>query len=90
MFAWKTLLDYTNLFSLNNYKKNDKKQVLSLDEENLIIVSSTVNGCISISAFASLVSIAVGIISSAVELNICAIIAAKKFKSIIKKKKKLS
>ena len=25
MFAWKTLLDYTNLFSLNNYKKNDKK-----------------------------------------------------------------
>ena len=58
--------------------------------ENLIIVSSTVNGCVSIPAFASLVSIAVGIISSAVELNICAIIAAKKFKSIIKKKKKLS
>ena len=58
--------------------------------ENLIILSSTVNGCVSISAFASLVSIAVGIISSAVELNICAIIAAKKFKSIIKKNKKLS
>ena len=36
MFAWKTLLDYTNLFSLNNYKKNDKKQVLSLDEEKLM------------------------------------------------------
>ena len=36
MFAWKTLLDYTNLFSLNNYKKNDKKQVMSLDEEKLM------------------------------------------------------
>ena len=58
--------------------------------ENLIIVSWTVNGCVSISAFASLASIAVGIISSAVELNICEIIAAKKIKSIIKKKKKLS
>ena len=54
-----------------------------------IIVSWTVNGCVSISAFASLASIAVGIRSSAVELNICAIIAAKKFKPIIKKKKKL-
>ena len=24
MFAGRTLLDYTNLFSLNDYKKNDK------------------------------------------------------------------
>ena len=45
--------------------------------------------CISISAFAYLVGIQIGITSSAIELKICAVTTAiKKYKSIIKKKKK--
>ena len=48
-----------------------------------------ITGCVSISAFASLVGIPMGITSSAMRLKICAIIARiKKYKSIIKKKKK--
>ena len=55
----------------------------------LLIVSSTITGCVSISAFASLVGIPIGITSSAIELKICAITASiKKYKSIIKKKNK--
>ena len=47
------------------------------------------SGCVSISAFASLVGIPIGITSSAIGLKICAITAGiKKYKSIIKKKKK--
>ena len=57
--------------------------------ENLLILISTVTGCVSVSAFASLVFVPVGITSSAVGLNICAIISGiKKHKSIIKKKRK--
>ena len=52
-------------------------------------MTSTVTGCISISAFASLVSIPAGIASSAVGLKICAITAGiKKCKSIIKNKRR--
>ena len=55
----------------------------------MLILSSTVTGCVSISAFASLVCVPVGITSSAVGISICAIIAGiKKYKSISKKKKK--
>ena len=57
--------------------------------EQFLILASTITGCVSISAFASLVSIPIGITSSAIGLNICAITAViKKYKSIIKKKKK--
>ena len=49
---------------------------------NVFILASTVTGCVSISAFGSLVFVPVGITSSAVGLNICAITTA-----IIKKKK---
>ena len=53
-----------------------------------IILTSAITGCISISAFASLVGIPIGVTSSAIGLKICAIPAAiKKYKSIIKKKK---
>ena len=38
--------------------------------EHFLILASTVSGCISISAFASLLGIPIGIISSAVGLNI--------------------
>ena len=57
--------------------------------ENLLILASTVTGCISISAFASLVCVPVSITSSTLGIYICAITAGiKKYKSIIKKKKK--
>ena len=50
---------------------------------------STLTGCVFVSAFASLVFISIGITSSAVRLKICVITAGiKKYKSIIKKKKK--
>ena len=56
--------------------------------EHLLILDSTSTGCVSISAFASLVGISTGITSSAIGLKICSIGAGiKKYKSIIKKKK---
>ena len=57
--------------------------------DHLLIVTSTITGCVSISAFGSLVGIAIGIASSVIGLNACAItLGIKKYKSIIKKKKK--
>ena len=41
--------------------------------EHLLILASTVTGCVSISAFASLVCFSVGITSFAVGLKICTI-----------------
>ena len=56
--------------------------------DHFLILAFTVNGCISISAFASLLGISIRITTSALELKICAIAAGiKKYKSIIKKKK---
>ena len=52
--------------------------------EHLFILVSAVAGCVSISAFASLVAISVGIMSSALGIEICAITAGiKKYKSFI-------
>ena len=57
--------------------------------EHFLILASTITGCVSISAFLSLVDILVEITSSAIGLNIWAIIAGiEKFQLIIKKKKK--
>ena len=57
--------------------------------EHLLILASAVTGCVSFSAFASLVAIPVGISSSAVGIKICAITEGiKYYKPIIKKKKK--
>ena len=57
--------------------------------DHLLIAVSTITGCISISAFASLIAILVGITSSATGLKICVISPGiKKYKSIIKKKRK--
>ena len=54
-----------------------------------LIVTSTITGCVSISAFASLVGIPIGIASSTIGIKICVITAGiKRYKSIIKKKKK--
>ena len=41
--------------------------------ENLLILVSTITGCVSISAFASLVHVPVGIAISAVGIKICAV-----------------
>ena len=58
--------------------------------EHLLISTSTGTGCDSISVFASLVCVPVAITTSAVGLKICAIAAGiKKYKSVIKKKKKM-
>ena len=55
----------------------------------MIILVSAVTDCFSTSAFASLVCVPLGITSSAVGIEICAITAGiKKYKSVIKKKKK--
>ena len=52
-----------------------------------LTVISTITGCFSVSAFASLVGISIGITSSAIGVKICAIIAGiKKYKLINKEK----
>ena len=57
--------------------------------EQLLILDSTITRCVSVSAFALLVCVFAGSKSSAVGLKICAITARiKKYKSIIKKKRK--
>ena len=70
--------------------KKHKKVCTNLNYiEHFLILASTITGCISISASASLTGIPIGIPSSAIGLKICAITAGiKKYKSIIKKKKK--
>ena len=56
--------------------------------KHFLILASTITRCISISTFASLLDIPIGITSSAIRLKICAMAAEiKRYKSIIKKKK---
>ena len=68
--------------------KKHKKVCTALNyTDHLLILASTITGCIS--AFDSLINIPIGITGSAIELKICAITARiKKYKSIIKKNKK--
>ena len=57
--------------------------------DHLFTVIFTITGCISISAFTSLVGVPIVMTSSAIGLKVCAItVRIKKYKSIIKKKKK--
>ena len=57
--------------------------------KHFLILASKITECISISAFTSLIGIPIGITNSAIGLEICAITAGiKKYKPIIKKKKK--
>ena len=71
-------------------KKNKKEHLyLSNYMEHFLISASTITECISISAFASLLSTRMRITSSAIRLKTCAITAGiKKNISIIKKKQK--
>ena len=70
--------------------KTHKKVCATLNYiEHFLILGSTITGCVSISSFSSLVGIPIGIMSSAIGLKICGITAGiKKYKPIIKKKKK--
>ena len=70
--------------------KRHKKVCTALSyTEHFLILASKITKCISISAFASLIHIPIGITGSAIGLKICAITAEiKKYKSIIKKKRK--
>ena len=89
-------IDETRSYFIEEINRNEliskkhKKVCATLDYvEHFLIVRSAITGCVSISAFASLVGIPIGITSSAVGLEICMITAAiKKHKSIIKKQKK--
>ena len=70
-------------------KKHKKMRTTLNYTEHFLILASAITGCVSISSFASLVGIPIGIMSSAIGLKICAINAGiKKYKSIIKIKKK--
>ena len=70
--------------------KKHKKICTTLDYiEHFLILVFTIIGRILISGFASLLGIPIGIMSSAIGLKICAIASGiKKYKSMIKKKKK--
>ena len=79
-------IDETKNYLIEKSKKNYR--VLNYIKHLLILIS-TVTGCVTISSFASLVGIPMGITSSAIELKICLkTTGIKKYKSIIKKKKK--
>ena len=55
----------------------------------LLVVTSTTTGCVCISTFASFVGIPIAITSSVIVLKLCVItVWIKKYKLIIKKKKK--
>ena len=89
-------IDETRSYFIEEINRNEliskkhKKVCTTLDYvEHFLIVGSAITRCVSISAFASLVGIPIGITRSAVGLKICVItVAIKKHKSIIKKQKK--
>ena len=89
-------INETRNYLLEEIKLNDltrekyKKTCKHLNYvKHLLIIVSIVIGFVSISVFASLVCVPVGLTNSAVGIKICAITTAiKKYKSIIKKKKK--
>ena len=78
----------TNRYELVSKKHQIFRATLNYIERSLILAFA-VTGYVSISAFSFLLGIPIGITSSAIGLKLCAITAGiKKYKSIIKKKKK--
>ena len=81
-------IDETRNYFLEEIKQNElmsrkhKKVCTTLNYiEHFLILASTITGCISISAFASLLGIPIGITSSAIGLKIGTITASiKKYK----------
>ena len=91
----KTIDETRNYFieEINRNELTSKKHKKVYEDlnyiEHLLILVFIFTGCVSISAFASLVAILVGNTSSTEELKICVItVGIKNYKSIIKKKKK--
>ena len=86
------LIEEINRNELMSKKHEKDCRVLSYIDHSFILINqliSTVTECVSISAFASLVGVPIGIISSAIGLKICAITTGiKNYKSVNKKKKK--
>ena len=88
-------IDETRNYLIKEINRNElmsKKQIKVCTTlnyiEHFLILALTITGCVSISAFASLVGIPIGITNSAIGLKICKIIVGiKKYKSTIKKKK---
>ena len=82
------LIEEINQNKLISKKHINFCTVLNYVDHSLIVIS-TITVCTSISAFASLIGIHIGITSSAIALKTCVIFAGiKKYKSMIKKKKK--
>ena len=70
-------------------KKHKKFETAVNCAKHFLILLSAVNGCISVSAFASVLGIPLGITSSVIGLKMYAITGEiKKYKSIIKETKK--
>ena len=85
----KELFNQGNISKWINEEEHKKGCRVSNFIDNLLILLSTIIGCVYISAFPSLVRIPMGITSSAIGIKLWAITAGiKKYKSIIKKKKK--
>ena len=84
------LIEEINRNELMSKQHKNVCRVLNYFDQTLIVIS-TVTGCSSISAFASLVGIPIGITSSAIGLKMCVITARiKKYKSVNNKKRKRS
>ena len=89
-------IDKTRNYFLEEIKQNElmskkhKKVCAALNYvEHFLILASTITRCFFIFAFHSLIGIPIGVTSSALRLNVCAIAAGiKKCQPIIKKKKK--
>ena len=71
-------------------RRKHKKVCTTLNYvKHILIIASTITECISISIFPSLLVMPIGITSSATGWRICVVPAGiKKYKSIIKKKKR--
>ena len=84
------LIEEINRNKLMSKQHKNVCRVLNYLDQTLIVISA-VTGCASISAFASLVGIPIGITSSAIGLKMCVITARiKKYKSVNNKKRKRS
>ena len=87
-------IDQTRNYFLEEIKQNElmskkQKKVFTTLNYSFLIIASTIAGSFSISSYASLIGIPMGILISAKGFQNCAItVEIKKYKSIIKKKKK--
>ena len=88
-FRWKNINETRNYFLDEKEQKHKKVGTTLKYIEHFLIKASASTGCISIPVFASLLDVPKRIMSSEIGIKICAIAAkTKKYKLIIKKKKK--